>query len=359
MNFILLVSCKLLRRTNEHSFEEINEANDIVLDKPFMCKSSLYRYGSLIIAIKSTPVLQKQRNILRQTWLLDAVLQNIPYIFVMGSSVNQSINEELKKEDEKHNDLLIGKTIDYYYNLTLKIIFLLHWTNQRCSDHWLLYVDDDTIVNVKRVVDFIASAQNRSVNTIYCAICRLPVPRSVHSRWFVPSSVWKPAYFPEYCYGFGYLVPSNILYMLYDAAINGSVRPKLWIDDVFITGIVANKVGIKLSQTPFRWSHSYTIRDFNENLVLAEVGRNDHFFRRWLSIRGNFTPFIQSSTLFAILRKTSIRSTSKSFVFAIFQFLVQKCLGNTIHKLLFAYIICTIILVIFFYKMCRKRLRIF
>lgn len=67
---------------------------------------------------------------------------------VLAATNDEQLVKDLFEEDEIDNHLLIVKPVDYYHNLTLKIIFLLAWTETNCPTHSLLHVGDDTFVNI-------------------------------------------------------------------------------------------------------------------------------------------------------------------------------------------------------------------
>ena len=45
--------------------------------------------------------------------------------------------------------------------------------------------------------------------------------------------------FPQYCAGIGYIVSSPLLALLYNASLS---TPFFWIDDVYVTGLLAKKL---------------------------------------------------------------------------------------------------------------------
>ena len=272
-----------------HTTEEIMETEYVMLDKLDVCKDSQNIGNGLLVAIKSASVNRKQREIIRQTWLPFVIEYQIPYIFVLGSTTDEKLFIELLMEDKVHNDLLIGKPVDNYYNLTLKGMFTLSWARSYCPGRWLLYVDDDTIVNVQKVIDFVTLQKTVSEHALYCNICRLPVIRNPNWKFFVPESIWKYTYFPDYCHGYGYLIPPYILSLLHETSRNRSIQPKLWLEDVFITGIVAKALSIQRTEAPFRYENINDAGVYRENLVLGHMGKEEELRKNWEKLKGNCT----------------------------------------------------------------------
>jgi hypothetical protein len=289
--FVYKVFADLPDYVHLHTMEEIAETNYVLLDKFDICNSSENSSSGIIIAIKTSPMNRDQRNSLRKTWLVEVVEHRIPYVFVMGAPTDQELVEELLMEDKTHNDLLIGKPVDNYYNLTLKTIFVLAWAKTYCPTHWLLYVDDDSIVNIQKAIDFVTSVKSETESAIYCYVVYHEVIRNRRSKWYVPISIWEPVYYPPYCLGNGYMIPPNTVLLLHQAATMNSMKPKLWLEDVYITGIVTEAVRIKLIQ-----SHSLfhciaygDIKLFKWSVVLGPMGNHKELLLSWQSLRGKLT----------------------------------------------------------------------
>ena len=283
------VSTDLPKYVHPHTMDEIGETNYVLLDKLDVCQSFDTKNHNFFVAIKTAAENRNQRNILRQTWLADVVEHHIPYIFVLGATNDEQLIREILVEDRTYNDLLIGKPVDNYYNLTLKGLFLLAWTETYCSDHWLLYVDDDSIVNIKKAIEFMGSVKNQTDRVIYCQLMRQAVIRNPNSKWFVPASIWPRRRYPTYCSGNGYLIPPTTLPLLRKTATNSSMQPKLWIEDAFITGIAAEAARIKLINAPFRCCMDGNTVLFNEVILLGQMGKQEQLIRAWKSLGRNLT----------------------------------------------------------------------
>lgn len=290
MIYVQEVCMGLPNYVHVHTVEEIIETNYVILNQLNVCENSENLNSSLLIAIKTAPANRYERDILRRTWLIDAKERQIPYIFVLGFTTDEKLFDELLKENRIHNDVLIGKPVDKYYNLTLKGFFLFNWARIYCSTQWLLYIDDDTLVDVQEAIDFVASVKNVSDHALYCNVINSPrVKRNPLSKFFVSSSVWKYHNYPDYCNGFGYLIPANVLLLLHEASIDNCTQPKLWIEDVFFTGIVTKAVGIKLIDSPFRNYVHNDLELVKKSFVLGDAGIWLELFNDWKRIRKSST----------------------------------------------------------------------
>jgi hypothetical protein len=292
--FLLIISiCKsqagLPNYVHLHTEAEIMETHYVTLNKLNVCAHAPATENGIFIAIKSAAVNIAQRKIVRQTWLIDATQHEIPYVFVLGSTVESAFTDELLQEDREHNDLLIGKPIENYYNLTLKSIFILNWSKIHCSTRWLLYVDDDAIVNVKRAIALVASLKDKSERVLYCHVQDSEVIRDPNSKWYVPVSVWASPRYPIYCHGSGCLISPYVLPVLQKASIDTSTQPKLWVDDVYVNGITARSANVTPLHSEFYCCGFGGLQLFDTNIVLGEMGKQEALLEEWEKIRGNFT----------------------------------------------------------------------
>ncbi|UJR11170.1 hypothetical protein I4U23_015351 [Adineta vaga] len=234
------------------------ETNDVVLHKLNLCKDSQYTNSQLFIAIKSSTKNFHQRQLVRQTWLPEVLQYHIPYVFVLRSTDDGELLDKLLKEDKQYHDLIMGKFVDDYYNLTLKSIFTLTWTKFYCPTRWLLYTDDDAIINIENIVRFITSIDDLSNPNLFCHKCS--------RKWYVPP---------------------NTLHLLQKISTDNETKPKLWLEDVFVTGITAQAAGIKAISLPFVCCRRRKRLLFEKSLTLGEMGKNKEFIESWKMVRNN------------------------------------------------------------------------
>lgn len=117
--------------------------------------------SGLFVAVISAPDHFDKRNLIRQTWLrqLEQKQSNRSVIltghgFILGLTKDSKIQERIKVESHKFNDILQIDMIDHYFNLTLKDVGLLNWLNKDhdCRADFVLKVDDDIFVNVRNLI---------------------------------------------------------------------------------------------------------------------------------------------------------------------------------------------------------------
>lgn len=202
----------------------------------------------LLIAITSAPSHEAARMAIRQTWGHFAERRDVAIAFMLGSTSNSSVNEKIEKEHYLYGDIIRGKFIDTYDNLTLKTISMLEWVDNYCPKvAFVLKTDDDMYINVNRLLAFI-DKHKPDQRAIYGRLAKKWKPiRNKKSKYYISPQQYKPAVFPDFTTGPAYLFPAKLAKELYTAALNHTYFK---LEDVFVTGIVANGLKIKRVHVP-------------------------------------------------------------------------------------------------------------
>ena len=206
-------------------------------------------YGSdlkVVIIVISRVNGFERRQTLRKSWAKRIPeSKTVKLYFAIGLSKESETQKRLLEENNKFNDLLQWNFIDNYYNLTIKSLAILRWFSIHCHKSNFLYkIDDDCIVNLDNLVKFTASAHR---NTIYGHLWKKAfVDRKTNSKFFLSKSDFKLNSYPDYTGG-PWLMSGAVVPILYETAITQSL-PALPYEDVYITGLVATKAGIKRRQ---------------------------------------------------------------------------------------------------------------
>ncbi|XP_018573139.1 beta-1,3-galactosyltransferase 5 isoform X2 [Anoplophora glabripennis] len=202
----------------------------------------------LLIAITSAPSHEGARLAVRETWGHFAIRKDIAIAFMLGATSNQTLNSRIDKEQELYGDIIRGKFIDTYDNLTLKTISMLEWVDNYCPKaSFVLKTDDDMFINVSRLLAFIAKHKPEQ-RAIYGRLAKKWKPiRNKKSKYYISPQQYKPSVFPDFTTGPAYLLPAQISKELYVSALNHTYFK---LEDVFVTGIVANGLKIKRVHAP-------------------------------------------------------------------------------------------------------------
>ena len=193
------------------------------------------------IVVCSAPDHFVRRQTIRRTWG-----QRVKPIFFIGVTLNRSLAADIEREMHQHGDIVQGTFADAYRNLTYKHVMALSWANAKCQSKFILKVDDDVYINVQRVMSYLNTLEQDPAETtaaIYCDVVkRAKVKRSFRSKWRVTFAEFPLYFYPDYCSGwFIVYVRSTIAHLL------GQIEsvPYLWVDDVYVTGLLAQKAGVE------------------------------------------------------------------------------------------------------------------
>ncbi len=203
------------KEVNPHNFKFIiNPGNDICRQSPVF----------LLVYVHSAPENQKNRMVLRETWLNENLFPEIKHVFLTGESNISKTNSLLKLESEIYNDIVQEDFVDTYYNLTLKSVMAMKWIAHYCERaQFVLKVDDDMLVNmfslVKHLKAILSYQEVNHNNLIMCNLFkRAKVMRNPRSKWYVSQNDFKSPYFREYCSGSAFIFAGNLARQLFYGA---------------------------------------------------------------------------------------------------------------------------------------------
>lgn len=189
-----------------------------------------------------------KRQILRKTWVTEVKRNNISVYFVIGMNGTQSVDQRLKEEAEEYKDIVQFSFIDNYYNITLKAISILRWIDRKCpKTKYILKTDDDVLVNINLLVDKLDSFETGFSGQLL----RYVGPQRVETdKWFIPPKYYPQTYFPNYMNGPAYVMAGPIVKQLVKT-IDNYFGYVLDIDDLFISGIIAEKSGVERYESSY------------------------------------------------------------------------------------------------------------
>ncbi|XP_011865828.1 PREDICTED: beta-1,3-galactosyltransferase 5-like [Vollenhovia emeryi] len=199
----------------------------------------------LVVIVMSAPTHLEARTAIRQTWGHFGQRSDMSVLFMLGTTFDARVEAILRKEQNMYNDVIRGRFLDSYSNLTLKTISTLEWVDTYCPKvKYLLKTDDDMFINVPRLLAFVYKhAKDR--NVIFGRLARKWKPiRNRKSKYYVSQAQFQQPVFPDFTTGPAYLLSSDTVRRLYDAALD---QTYLKLEDVFTTGIVAHRLGIRRS----------------------------------------------------------------------------------------------------------------
>lgn len=260
----------------------------------------------------------RRREIIRETWASKEIAKeiNLKIIFLVGISDDgdDDMKAQINNESIYYDDIVQGNFIDSYRNLTYKHLMGFKWVLTFCRHaKFVMKVDDDAYVDIYRVVHVLNDLSNersrksmmmmsggqlplranRFTNSIHylmmettksrftnlqpqnifaCSVFPEGIKVKRYGKWQLTVHDYPFDTFPSYCSGIAYFLTPDILQDLYRAS--SIVRPFLWIDDLFITGILAAQFPISKHSLNFKFT--YSPRDLRNWLKIKQLSPSPH-----------------------------------------------------------------------------------
>uniref|UniRef100_T1JHM9 Hexosyltransferase n=1 Tax=Strigamia maritima TaxID=126957 RepID=T1JHM9_STRMM len=212
-----------------------------------------YQDVYLLTLVHSTPTHVKERKAIRSTW--GAVNQvsgrSIRTVFLAGKSLSPKIQHQLQIESSIYKDIVQGNFIDSYANLTYKNVMGLKWALTYCnSSRFILKVDEDAYVDILQFVKFMLTVYgDNAMRVLMCHVFPEGTPALRQGKWTVPVVEYPYSRYPRYCAGLAYVLSFDVIR---DLVIASERVPFFWIDDVYVTGLLAEVVSLRHLSMNFR-----------------------------------------------------------------------------------------------------------
>lgn len=239
----------------------VRPESDTVLLYPAKVARLRARQKSLFImvVVPSAPGNFEHRNAIRLTWAKQLEEKYIgAVVFLMGLHEDASVNERVREEGAKFGDIVVQAFADSYNNLTVKSVMMLKFVlNTGVPTEYIMKADDDTFVNVKGLLKVFPNQNHTRQITGKLFENSRPIRwawllGSDNYKWICPTWMFKEDFYPDYVAGVGYLFPAWMATCLYQQALT---TPLLYLEDVFLTGIVAQKCGYSVGNQEGFFSH--------------------------------------------------------------------------------------------------------
>lgn len=216
------------------------------IDGRHLCKQTT----DVVILVHSLHTYTERRAAIRHTWGGAAVTGvwpwassfpfNVILAFVLGLNHNSSLDIRLKQESDQHKDIIQGDFYEDYHNMTLKSLLGLKWVSQFCpSVKYVIKSDDDMIINLPHLLAVLSKTNmTRSILGPYNENSRV----MRRGKWAIPMEVFPFYYYPAYESGAAYVISGDLVLPLFQTS---HYVPSIFIDDVYITGILAKVLGAR------------------------------------------------------------------------------------------------------------------
>ncbi|CAG0902541.1 unnamed protein product [Darwinula stevensoni] len=223
---------------------------------------------TVLVLVHSAPGNAVQRRVVRETWgsvrsFVDrGRVVSVRVVFVVGNPVEggvDGVEESLESERQRFHDIVRGDFQDTYRNLSVKSILGLKWATQVHPDALLVVkADDDVIVDVPSFWNHLRRSFSGDLvdldGTLFCSV-HLGAKPQRFGKWKVTESEYPGSEYPPYCAGLAYALTTNSARKLLErrTRTRGSV-PSLWIDDVYVTGVLAEEAGFRHFRLNLRYA---------------------------------------------------------------------------------------------------------
>ena len=136
-------------------------------------------------------------------------------VFVLATSATPC-NEEIALENEKNGDILQFNHMDTYNNITLSVLFALHYVSrQNLPVKYVFKTDSDCVVNYPLLKQYIAKLPKDNQEKLYMGRCDMGSGYNYYlstRKNFIPRSlILNELFIPYYVTGGGYVISYSVL----------------------------------------------------------------------------------------------------------------------------------------------------
>lgn len=187
----------------------------------------------------------------------------------------------LINEASRFQDIIQGNFIDAYRNLTYKHIMGLRYAVSEARDaQFIVKMDDDIVIDPFRIYEYIKNIEQDDEEYLLKGflLSDQHVRREKQNKWFVKLEEFKESQYPSYLSGWFYITN---LKTAHDLALASETREYFWIDDIYVTGILAEELSIHREGINEKFSSNSEfidccIRDINNKRIQCDylIGPN-------------------------------------------------------------------------------------
>ncbi|XP_018319041.1 beta-1,3-galactosyltransferase 5 [Agrilus planipennis] len=250
---------RLIYSNLQNSMPALTEENKYVLAAQ-ECNSKNKTLLALILVTSYYGNVETRSAMRRAFSSLELENMNMRRVFLLAVAKNDKYTNQgmIENEQSRFGDLLQGNFIESYRNLTYKHLMGLKWAAQFCaSAKYVVKMDDDIVVNVYRLKKILVRQskvipKRKGVIAGYLMKNMVPI-RDPHSKWYVSQEEYDVDKYPAFVSGWLYITNTKTITDLLAAS---KKIPYFWIDDLYITGILAQIVNITFIDLSFYFTTS-------------------------------------------------------------------------------------------------------
>ncbi|XP_042894379.1 beta-1,3-galactosyltransferase 5-like [Penaeus japonicus] len=252
----------------------VHVPKNFLLEEADFCRR---RPGLQVVAYVHSAISRvHKRQETRSTWAnatASGLGVHVAAVFMVGRAKDDRERQIVREESQRYHDIVQGDYDDAYRQLSFKALSSLSWISQHCHQvPWTLHADDDVFIDVFLMLEYL---QEEKPEKFFCNTMWSQAIRT--GKWAVTREEFPDDEYPIFCSGDVWVLPTRLLPRLLEASKSA---PFLWVDDVYITGVLAQHAGITHLGIG---SESRHIRASDVGLVMAWHDLEDDR-RKWWTI---------------------------------------------------------------------------
>jgi len=135
------------------------------------------------------------------------------------------------------------------------------------------------------------------------------VVREPSSKWYLSSAEFPDDYFPTYCSGSAFVLTPDVAADMYTASLR---TPFFWVDDYYVTGLLASLVGVKhvnfnsvYTLHPKTFLTRFTTANVWKTLIIGHVHDLTHMKIVWKNVLRDRLP-VATTTVDALWKNNNV-----------------------------------------------------
>lgn len=202
---------------------------------------------SIIIIVTSYFGNVETRSAMRRAFSSNKLAEfGIKRVFLLGLAPHDKYTKQnaIVAENRRFQDLVQGNFYESYRNLTYKHVMGHKWIAEFCPNvNFVIKMDDDIVVDLYKMKKILSNFKwkDRDVMAGYIFKNMKPI-REPYNKWFVSEKEYNSVVYPTFLSGWCYITTPEISAKIFSLS---QKIPYFWIDDVYITGILAEKLNVK------------------------------------------------------------------------------------------------------------------
>ena len=206
----------------------------------------------LVIIVHTHPARREERDVMRKSIPPEDLEElGMRRVFLLARAewedqpkYSKTPQWSIEEENLDHRDIVQGNFKEHYHNLTYKHVMGLQWAAHYCPQaKFIIKMDGDIAVDIYQFRDRLRSryVERRNLIVGLLQVEARPV-RDKASKWYVSETDYPDKFYAPFISGWAYAITTDAVLALVQES---SKWPYFWIDDVHVTGTLAERLGIK------------------------------------------------------------------------------------------------------------------